>query len=84
MAGLEPEINIRGHGETAILGTVRWTTQRYLQFLTQAFEDILDEDGELSDVGEIDQSAYVHLFTFKELAKMSASRLFKTMEMEAF
>jgi glyoxylase-like metal-dependent hydrolase (beta-lactamase superfamily II) len=84
MAELAPEIIIPGHGEPTDLETVRWTTRGYLQFLTREIEDILDEDGDLGDAYKIDQSAYAHLNTFKELAVKNAGRLFQTMEMEAF
>ena len=84
MAELDPEIIIPGHGEPTDLETVRATTQGYLEYLTREIEDILDEDGDLGDAYKIDQSAYSHLNTFKELAVKNAGRLFQTMEMDAF
>ncbi len=84
MASLEPEIIVPGHGEPTDIETVRWTTQGYLQFLTTKIEEILDNDGGLDDAYGIDQSAYAHLNTYRELAVKNAGRLFQTMEMEAF
>ncbi len=84
MASLKPEIIVPGHGEPTDIETVRWTTQGYLQFLTTKIEEILDDDGGLDDAYAIDQSAYAHLNTYRELAVKNAGRLFQTMEMEAF
>jgi glyoxylase-like metal-dependent hydrolase (beta-lactamase superfamily II) len=84
MAALAPEFIIPGHGEPTDMGTIRWTTQGYLQYLTTQIEDILEADGGLAEAYAIDQSAYAHLNTFEELAVKNAGRLFQTMEMEAF
>ncbi len=84
MAALAPEIIIPGHGEPTDIDTVRWSTQGYLRYLTSEIEEVLETDGGLAEAYAIDQSAYAHLNTFKELAVKNAGRLFQTMEMEAF
>jgi hypothetical protein len=43
---------------------------------------VLDDDGSLQDVYAIDQSAYAHLDTFDELARLNAGRIYRAMEFE--
>ncbi|MFT7685167.1 MAG: glyoxylase-like metal-dependent hydrolase (beta-lactamase superfamily II) [Candidatus Azotimanducaceae bacterium] len=84
LANLEPLFIIPGHGSPTDINSIQETTQGYLQFLTQAVLDILDDDGGLAEAYAIDQSEYAHLKTFNELATKNAGRLFQTLEMEAF
>ena len=84
MAALDPQIVVPGHGAPTNMQAIEETTLGYLLFLTGEMERILEEDGDLSDAYAIDQSAYEHLNTFKELAGKNAGRLFQTMEMDSF
>jgi glyoxylase-like metal-dependent hydrolase (beta-lactamase superfamily II) len=84
MAALDPRIVVPGHGAPTDVATLRYYTQGYLQYLTGEVRGILEADGDLADAYEIDQSAYSHLDTFKELAGKNAGRLFQAMEMEFF
>jgi hypothetical protein len=43
---------------------------------------LLDDGGSLEDIHKIDQSAYRHLDTFDELARLNASIVFRAMEFE--
>ena len=43
---------------------------------------MLDDDGTLQDAYAIDQSAYSHLDTFDELARLNAGRIYRAMEFE--
>jgi glyoxylase-like metal-dependent hydrolase (beta-lactamase superfamily II) len=84
MAALDPKIVVPGHGAPTTMQAIEESTLGYLLFLTAEMERILEEDGDLSDAYAIDQSAYEHLNTFKELAGKNAGRLFQTMEMDSF
>jgi glyoxylase-like metal-dependent hydrolase (beta-lactamase superfamily II) len=84
MAALDPQIVVPGHGAPTTMQAIEESTLGYLLFLTAEMERILEEDGDLSDAYAIDQSAYEHLNTFKELAGKNAGRLFQTMEMDSF
>jgi len=81
---LAPTYIVPGHGMPTDLESIRFTTQSYLQFLTDTILEILDNDGGLAEAYAIDQSEYAHLNTFEELATKNAGRLFQTLEMEAF
>jgi glyoxylase-like metal-dependent hydrolase (beta-lactamase superfamily II) len=84
MMALEPEIVIPGHGHPTDMAIVKKTTYDYLVFLRSEVEALLEEDLGLTEAYQIDQSAYLHLDTFDELAKKNAGRVFQQMEMDFF
>jgi len=84
MAALQPRIIVPGHGVPTDLATIRTYTYDYLVYLRDQVNQILEEDGDLSDAYEIDQSAYSDLDTFQELARKNAGRLYQQMEMDSF
>ena len=43
---------------------------------------LIEAGGTLADIDQIDQSAYAHLDTFDELARLNASMIFRAMEFE--
>lgn len=79
---LEAKIVVPGHGDTTDMPTVRKYTKDYLVYLRTKIEEILDEDGDLTEAYEIDMSAYKHLDTYKELGRQNIARTFKRMEFE--
>jgi hypothetical protein len=64
------------------MAEVRKYTKDYLVYIRTKVLEILDDDGDLSDVYNIDMTAYQHLDTFKELSKQNLSTLFKQLEFE--
>ncbi len=79
-AALKPKYIIPGHGGPTTLEEVTKYTKDYLVYMRQQVQKILDEGGDLQDAYKIDQSAYAHLDTFKELARQNAERIFQMME----
>ena len=79
---LNPKIIIPGHGDPTNLEVVKKTTKDYLVYMRQQVEEILDNDGSEQDAYKIDQSAFSHLDTFKQLALQNAGRIFRSMEFE--
>ncbi len=47
-------------------------TVDYLRYMRAEVAKVLDDDGSLQDAYAIDQSAYAHLDTFDELARLNA------------
>ena len=82
MEKLNPVYVIPGHGHPTNLDQVRRYTKDYLVFLKGKVKKLIDEGGTLQQSYDIDQSAYAHLDTFKELAKKNAGRLFEQLEFE--
>lgn len=79
---LEAKIVVPGHGDTTDMATVRKYTKDYLVYLRGKIEEILDEDGDLTEAYNIDMSQFEHLDTYRELGKQNIARLFKQMEFE--
>ncbi len=73
---------IPGHGHPTNIAQVRRYTKDYLVFLRGEIKKLIDAGGSLQDAYDVDQSAFAHLDTFKELAKRNAGRVFEQMEFE--
>ncbi|MEA1915109.1 MAG: rhodanese-like domain-containing protein [Campylobacterota bacterium] len=82
LAALNAKIVIPGHGDTTDMETVSKYTKGYILHLREKITEVIDNDGGLKEAYEIDQSAYAHLDTFKELSKQNAARLFEQLEFE--
>jgi len=79
---LGAEIVIPGHGEPTTMDVVTRYTRDYLVDMRTQIGELIDDGGTLSEIHKIDQSAYRHLDTFDELAKLNASMIFRAMEFE--
>ncbi len=79
---LGAEIVIPGHGGPTDMPTVRKWTRDYLVYMREQVAQLLKNGGSLDDAYKIDQSAYMHLHTSDELAKINAGRIFRAMEFE--
>jgi len=73
---------IPGHGHPTNMGTVTSGTVGYLRDLRAKVGAHLDEGGDLAAAFYVDQSDWVHLDTFEELATKNAGRVFEEMEFE--
>ena len=81
-SALRPEIVVPGHGAPTNLEEVTRWTQGYLLHLRAEIGALLEAGGELDEAADIDQSAYSHLDTFEELARLNAQVVFRQMEFE--
>jgi len=79
---LGAQIVIPGHGGPTDMPTVRKWTRDYLVYLRGKVAEVIKQGGSLDDAYKIDQSAYMHLHTSDELAKINAGRIFRAMEFE--
>ncbi|MFO7543322.1 MAG: rhodanese-like domain-containing protein [Thiobacillus sp.] len=79
---LGADIVIPGHGGPTDMATVRKWTRDYLVHLRQQIADVIQRGGSLDDAYKADQSAYLHLHTADELARINAGRVFRAMEFE--
>ena len=81
-AALQAEIVVPGHGGPTNMQEVTRYTRDYVAYMRSEVAKILDEGGELTEVYNIDQSAYAHLDTYDRLARLNASTLYRSMEFE--
>ena len=79
---LGARIVVPGHGTPTDMAEVTRYTRDYLVEMRQQIGALLEEGGSLQDVHKVDQSAYRHLDTFDELARLNASTIFRAMEFE--
>jgi len=73
---------IPGHGHPTNMDQVRRYTRDYLVYLREQVGAHLDDGGDLEGAYYVDQSPYLHLHTFDELAKRNAGRVYEQMEFE--
>jgi glyoxylase-like metal-dependent hydrolase (beta-lactamase superfamily II) len=82
MAAYRPEYLVPGHGKPTTLEHASKDTLGYLLFLRQAVAEFMDDDGDISDIGSIDQSAYHYLLNHETLAGRNAQKVFSELEWE--
>ena len=82
MAAYDPLHLVPGHGSVTTLEQARKDTRDYLVFLRDAVRAFLDDGGDLSDIGSIDQSAWTYLQNYELLAGRNAHQVFTEMEWE--
>lgn len=73
---------VPGHGVPTTMSEVRRYTRDYLAYMREQVGALIENGGTLVDASAIDQSAYAHLDTYEELARLNASRIFRAMEFE--
>lgn len=81
-AALNAETVVPGHGDPTTMDVVTRYTYDYLVDMRQQIGTLLEAGGTLADIHKIDQSAYRHLDTFDELARLNASLIYRAMEFE--
>jgi len=79
---LGAEIVVPGHGTPTNMTEVTRYTQGYLAFMRTEIGRLIEDGGTLDEIDKIDQSAYRHLDTYDELARLNASMIFRAMEFE--
>jgi glyoxylase-like metal-dependent hydrolase (beta-lactamase superfamily II) len=73
---------IPGHGHPTNMDQVRRYTKHYLVYLRERIREHIDAGGDLAGAYYVDQTPYVHLDTYEELATKNAGRVFEQMEWE--
>lgn len=73
---------VPGHGTPTDMATVTRYTRDYLVDVRGQIGALIEAGGGLEDIHSIDQSAYRHLDTYDELARLNASRIYRAMEFE--
>lgn len=82
MAALEPETIIPGHGSATDLAQAGKDTRDYLSFLRESVEKFMDDGGDISRIGSLDQSRFSHLADYETLKGRNAQQVYQEMEWE--
>jgi hypothetical protein len=73
---------IPGHGHPTNMDQVRRYTRDYLVFLRSQIGELIEDGDGLAEAYDVDQTPYVRLDTFEELATKNAGRVYEQMEFE--
>lgn len=82
LTDLSPTYIIPGHGHPTNFAQVTRYTRDYLVYLREKIGEHLEEGGDLAGAYYVDQSPYVLMDTFEELATKNAGVVFAEMEFE--
>jgi glyoxylase-like metal-dependent hydrolase (beta-lactamase superfamily II) len=82
MAGLQPQHIIPGHGSPTSLEKARADTGDYLEFLRQAVATFMENGGDASAIGTIDQSRFSYLHNYDTLKGRNALKVYIELEWE--
>lgn len=82
MAAYEPEIVVPGHGAPTTLDRARADTLDYLVFLRETIREFMDNGGDITQIGSIDQSRFDYMENFEDLAGRNAQRVYSELEWE--
>ncbi|MFO8025197.1 MBL fold metallo-hydrolase [Thiohalophilus sp.] len=82
MAAYEPTVVVPGHGAPTTLDKARADTLDYLVFLRETIREFMDNGGDITRIGSIDQSRFDYLENFEDLAGRNAQRVYSELEWE--
>ena len=82
MASYKPKHIVPGHGSPTTLAKATEDTYDYLVNLRKAVVEFEDNDGDISEIGKIDQSKFSYLFNFDVLSGRNAQQVFTELEWE--
>ena len=82
MAAFKPEVIIPGHGAATSLGQAKADTYDYLVFLREIVGTFMEEGGDITNIGKLDQSQFKRLQDYETLKGRNAQQVFQEMEWE--
>ena len=82
MAAHEPGHLVPGHGHATDLTRAKRDTYDYLVFLRGSVAEFIENGGDMSAIGKVDQTRFNYLLNFEQLAGRNAQQVFSEMEWE--
>ena len=82
MANFKPEYLVPGHGKATTLSKATKDTYDYLKLLRQSVADFMDNDGDMTEIGSVDQSTFNYLKNYESISGRNAQQVFTEMEFE--
>ena len=82
MAAYQPSHLVPGHGHATTLQQADKDTYDYLRFLRESVSEFMDNGGDITDIGNLDQSAYSYLVNHETLAGRNAQQVYTELEWE--
>lgn len=82
VTALEPKHIVPGHGHATTLDEARRDTLDYLTFLRREVAAFMEDGGDISDVGKLDQSQFQYLRNYDSLKGRNAQQVYQQLEWE--
>ncbi|MDX1795193.1 MAG: MBL fold metallo-hydrolase [Hydrogenovibrio sp.] len=82
IADRHPRVIVPGHGAPTTLAKAKKDTYDYLVYLRQSVRAFMDGGGDISDIRQVDQSAYQYLKNFDSLSGLNAQQVYTELEFE--
>jgi len=82
MAAYKPLHVVPGHGGPTTLEQATADTYRYLTFLRKAVAAFMDAGGDISEIGNLDQSQFSYLENYESLKGRNAQKVYSELEWE--
>ncbi|MCB1773141.1 MAG: MBL fold metallo-hydrolase [Gammaproteobacteria bacterium] len=82
MAALEPLSIIPGHGPPTDLEQARADSLAYLAFIRETVGTFMENGGDITQIGTLDQSRFAHLVDYATLKGRNAQQVYQEMEWE--
>jgi glyoxylase-like metal-dependent hydrolase (beta-lactamase superfamily II) len=82
MASYGPKFIVPGHGPATDLATAKADTLDYLVFLRERVGSFMEEGGDITNIGKLDQSQFRRLQDYETLKGRNAQQVFQEMEWE--
>lgn len=82
VAALEPKTVVPGHGPATDFAQASKDTRDYLTFLRDAVGTFMEAGGSITDIGNVDQSAFMHMESYELLKGRNAQQVYQEMEWE--
>ncbi len=82
MAAHKPQHLVPGHGRATNLLQANKDTYNYLVFLRNSVSEFMENGGDITDIGSVDQSEFTYLLNYETLAGRNAQQVYTEMEWE--
>lgn len=82
MAAHKPQHLIPGHGRATNLQQANKDTHNYLVFLRNSVSEFMENGGDITDIGSVDQSEFSYLLNYETLAGRNAQQVYSEIEWE--
>jgi glyoxylase-like metal-dependent hydrolase (beta-lactamase superfamily II) len=82
MAAYKPDHIIPGHGEATDMARANSDTYEYLVFLRDSVSAFMENGGDITEIGNIDQSKFSYLLNYETLAGRNAQKVYSELEWE--
>lgn len=82
MAAYQPRYLVPGHGRATNLSQAKKDTYDYLVFLRESVSEFMENDGDISEISNVNQSKFNYLLNYELISGRNAQQVFTELEWE--